>query len=149
MKIIGYVPFKDNREFRDFMSIRFKGEGPMYIQVADNMDNPQSVMKATPVRLNHESCRVIKNNQGCTSMVFNGKSLRLMLDWGKLRTVKENKKKLLNTISKVKYTLGDIPITKELEETILNLAKSIEELYNEEDTDGFDESVTGVHTGKL
>ena len=132
MEIIGYVPFKDNREFRDFMSIRFKGEGPMYIQVADDMDNPQSVMKATPVSLNHKSCRVIKNSKGFTSMVFNGRDLRLLLDWRKLHTVKENKKKLLDTISKVKYALGDVPITKELEEKILDLAKSIEELYNEE-----------------
>lgn len=132
MEIVGYVPFEDNREFRDFMSIRFGGEGPMYIQVADDMDNPQSVMKATPVILNHKSCRVIKNNKGTTSMVFSGRDLRLMLDWRKLRTVKENKKKLLDTISKVKYALGDVPITKELEENILDLAKSIEELYNKE-----------------
>jgi len=133
MEIIGYVPFKDNREFRDFMSIRFKDEGPMYIQVADDMNNPQSVMKAAPVILSHKSCRVIRNNQGCTSMVFSGRNLRLILDWRKLRTIKENKKKLLDTISKVKYVLGDVPITKELEENILNLAKSINELYNGEE----------------
>jgi hypothetical protein len=133
MEIIGYVPFEDNREFRDFMSIRFKGEGPMYIQVADDIDNPQSVMKATPVSLNYKSCRVIKNNKGFTSMVFNGKSLRIMLDLGKLRIVKENKQKLEEGINKVKYALGDVPIAKELEGKILTLAKSIEDLYNEDE----------------
>lgn len=133
MKIIGYVPFKDNREFRDFMSIRFKGEEPMYIQVADDRNNPQSVMNATPVSLNCKSCRVIKNNQGCTSIVFSGRDLRLMLDWKKLRIVKENKQKLEKAIDKVKYALGDVPIAKELEEKILTLAKSIEDLYNKDE----------------
>jgi hypothetical protein len=33
----------------------------------------------------------------------------------------------------VKYALGDVPIAKELEGKILTLAKSIEDLYNEDE----------------
>lgn len=133
MEIIGYVPFDDNREFRAFMATRFSGVGPMYIQVAEDKNDPQSVMKATPLPLNYKSCKVIKNNQGITSMVFNGRDLRIMLDLKKLRIVKENKQKLEESINKVKYALGDVPIAKELEEKILTLAKSIEDLYNEDE----------------
>jgi hypothetical protein len=132
MEIVGYVPFENNGEFREFVGTRFLGAGPMYVQVAEDMNDPESVMKATPVPLTCKSCRVIKNNHGYTSLVFNGRDLRLLLDWNKLDTVKKNKKKLLDTIDKVKYALGDVPIVAELEERISDLAKSVEKLYNKE-----------------
>lgn len=132
MEIVSYVPFEDNKEYRAFMAKRFSGVGPLYIQVADDMNDPNSVMKATPVLLTYKSCRVITNNSGSTSMVFNRHDWKMLMDWTRLHIIKENKKQLLSCIDKVKHVLGDAPIVTELENKITALAKSVEDLYNKD-----------------
>lgn len=75
----GIIEFKDNKEFREILAKRISGVGPLYIDIVDDLDNPEDVLfayKRRPVSLNYRSCKMVMGN-GNTTIVLERKSFKL------------------------------------------------------------------------
>lgn len=130
--IAGFIPFEDHKAFKDYLIDRLSGSGPIYIELVDNIDDYRSVMQGGHFVLNKDSCKVLADNKGNTALVFDKRKLKLVADYPKLKVVKQNKQKLLDSLDTIKYVMGETEIVNKIEEQVNALAKSINDLYNRE-----------------
>ena len=75
IKIVGTIEFKDNKEFRDFLGKRISGAGPIYLQVVDDLSNPECIMNGKYVPLTMNTCKIYKEGP-YTSLIFDKSKLK-------------------------------------------------------------------------
>lgn len=79
IKPSGIVSFEDNTEFREFLGKRISGEGPIYIQIVDNYNDFDNIIKSKRIPLTVNTCKVYKEGP-YTSLIFDKLKLKALLD---------------------------------------------------------------------
>ena len=79
IQVAGTVEFEDNQEFRDFLGRRISGAGPVYVQIVDDWDNPNTIMNSKRIPLTMNTCKVYKEGP-YTSLIFDQFKLKEWLN---------------------------------------------------------------------